>query len=152
VNCLYKKIMIFALLVTSIQLQTGHKKFIYPPKIEVKGVLKSVDGFVPSHKNKKICFTDNEERTSSEFPTEEDYPQEWQTTAEDDQAREEVAKLSNAVEDQQRWQAVIDRNAFIIKATKYDNLRKRYKELKRKNKKLVKNNKVLEYCDSDSSS
>ena len=46
----------------------------------------------------------------------------------------------------------MDRNAFIIKATKYDDLLKKYKALKRENKKRAKRNRKLECYDSDSSS
>ena|GEM_PF-1948260 len=142
-NCLYEKIIIIVLLVTSIQLQTGYKEIIDSPKIEVKGILKTAPGFTPSDQGKKFDFSGEDKIIPRvEFVEEEGNPQVWQSLVEKHQSVAEVVKSKNmTIEEYTRYeeegtQAIKDRNVFLLKATRYDDLSHRNYELALNNRDL----------------
>lgn len=137
-NCFNKRLVIFILLGVSIQLQTGHKKFVYFPKKdtkEVKGILKSKcrDGFF--RKNKKVEISDDIEQIPH-YQTIGD--QEWYKKSEAIRDQREVffkkgrgdASLGRDFE-LQRVETLKLRRNFIVKGTKHDDLLQENINLKR---------------------
>ena len=122
-NFLYKKMIISSLLMTSIPLQTGHKKIVYSPEKPIKGVLKTASDFRSSSAKKELKFAEDiGEISNKQFLGEVKKPQEWQTDEE-----YETALMQKIVVELVEG----DVKKLALKSHKYDKVVQENKRLKR---------------------